>query len=220
MLSDFHKISVADLEKMTQFTKGEIALKGVTDGTRNLTSANLDLLREEGHISVESYNAAKAFIKSGEAAEQSAKKISISKGILSSVSTWITIATIAISAGIAMWNSYQEAQRQAYEDTIEQADKSAEAINKTMQAWDLYASLGTEATEQEKETAIKNVNEQLKDKIQLLGDATNAEKKYADSVLASAKADLQTAYDRSNAARAETEDKIKIEEGHLFKRKR
>ena len=219
LLSDFHKISVADLEKMTQFTKGEIALKGVTDGTRNLTSANLDLLREEGHISVESYNAAKAFIKSGEAAEQSAKKISISKGILSSVSTWITIATIAISAGIAMWNSYQEAQRQAYEDTIEQADKSAEAINKTMQAWDLYASLGTEATEQEKETAIKNVNEQLKDKIQLLGDATNAEKKYADSVLASAKADLQTAYDRSNAARAETEDKIKNRGRSSFQKK-
>lgn len=219
LLSDFHKISVADLEKMTQFTKGEIALKGVTDGTRNLTSANLDLLREEGHISVESYNAAKAFIKSGEAAEQSAKKISISKGILSSVSTWIAIATIAISAGIAMWNSYQEAQRQAYEDTIEQADKSAEAINKTMQAWDLYASLGTEATEQEKETAIKNVNEQLKDKIQLLGDATNAEKKYADSVLASAKADLQTAYDRSNAARAETEDKIKNKGRSSFQKK-
>ena len=219
LLSDFHKISVADLEKMTQFTKGEIALKGVTDGTRNLTSANLDLLREEGHISVESYNAAKAFIKSGEAAEQSAKKISISKGILSSVSTWITIATIAISAGIATWNSYQEAQRQAYEDTIEQADKSAEAINKTMQAWDLYASLGTEATEQEKETAIKNVNEQLKDKIQLLRDATNAEKKYADSVLASAKADLQTAYDRSNAARAETEDKIKNRGRSSFQKK-
>lgn len=219
LLSDFHKISVADLEKMTQFTKGEIALKGVTDGTRNLTSANLDLLREEGHISVESYNAAKAFIKSGEAAEQSAKKISISKGILSSVSTWITIATIAISAGVAMWNSYQEAQRQAYEDTIEQADKSAEAINKTMQAWDLYASLGTEATEQEKETAIKNVNEQLKDKIQLLGDATNAEKKYADSVLASSKADLQTAYDRSNAARAETEDKIKNKGRSSFQKK-
>ncbi len=219
LLSDFHKISVADLEKMTQFTKGEIALKGVTDGTRNLTSANLDLLREEGHISVESYNSAKAFIKSGEAAEQSAKKISISKGILSSVSTWIAIATIAISAGIAMWNSYQEAQRQAYEDTIEQADKSAEAINKTMQAWDLYASLGTEATEQEKETAIKNVNEQLKDKIQLLGDATNAEKKYADSVLASAKADLQTAYDRSNAARAETEDKIKNRGRSSFQKK-
>lgn len=209
LLSDFHKISVADLEKMTQFTKGEIALKGVTDGTRNLTSANLDLLREEGHISVESYNAAKAFIKSGEAAEQSAKKISISKGILSSVSTWIAIATIAISVGIAMWNSYQEAQRQAYEDTIEQADKSAEAINKTMQAWDLYASLGTEATEQEKETAIKNVNEQLKDKIQLLGDATNAEKDYADAVEKSMSADLNNAIVKTNAARAVSEEKIK-----------
>ena len=219
LLFDFNKISESDFKNMTLFSQGNLVLEGVTDGTHNLTLENLKLLNSNKMLSDSSYETVKSFIEQKQASVALGKQTSTLKGIFTSVSTWIAIASIAISAGISAWNAYQETQRKAYESVIEQSDESAESVNKVMQAWDSYASLGTEATEQEKETAIKNVNEQLKDKVQLLGDATNAEKKYADSVLASAKADLQTAYDRSNAARAETEDKIKNKGRSSFQKK-
>lgn len=209
LLFDFNKISESDFKNMTLFSQGNLVLEGVTDGTHNLTLENLKLLNSNKMLSDSSYETVKSFIEQKQASVALGKQTSTLKGIFTSVSTWIAIASIAISAGISAWNAYQEAQRKAYESVIEQSDESAESINKVMQAWDLYASLDSEATEQEKETAIKNVNDQLKDKIQLLGDATNAEKDYAESVLTSAKADLQVAYDKSNVSRAETEDKIK-----------
>lgn len=202
-------ISEEEYANILAFTQGKLAVDGLTDGTRQLSLTNLMLLKEQGLLSEATYKQVEAYlVQKNTMSKLSGAGVSL-KAMFQSVGTWIGIATMAITAGIAIWNAYDQAQQKIYQDTIQKAQKSASSIEKVYQAWDSYASLDSAATEKEKQSAIDNVNEQLKNKIKLLKDTTDAEKEYADAVKESNSEDFNKAKTDAYTAATKAKEKIK-----------
>lgn len=202
-------ISEEEYANILAFTQGKLAVDGLTDGTRQLSLTNLMLLKEQGLLSEATYKQVEAYlVQKNTMSKLSGAGVSL-KAMFKSVGTWIGIATMAITAGIAIWNAYDQAQQKIYQDTIQKAQESASSIEKVYQAWDSYASLDSSATEKEKQSAIDNVNEQLKNKIKLLKDTTDAEKEYADAVKESNSEDFNKAKTDAYTAATKAKEKIK-----------
>lgn len=202
-------ISEEEYANILAFTQGKLAVDGLTDGTRQLSLTNLVLLKEQGLLSEATYKQVEAYlVQKNTMSKLSGAGVSL-KAMFKSVGTWIGIATMAITAGIAIWNAYDQAQQKIYQDTIQKAQESASSIEKVYQAWDSYASLDSSATEKEKQSAIDNVNEQLKNKIKLLKDTTDAEKEYADAVKESNSEDFNKAKTDAYTAATKAKEKIK-----------
>lgn len=104
-------ISEEEYANILAFTQGKLAVDGLTDGTRQLSLTNLMLLKEQGLLSEATYKQVEAYlVQKNTMSKLSGAGVSL-KAMFKSVGTWIGIATMAITAGIAIWNAYDQAQQ-------------------------------------------------------------------------------------------------------------
>lgn len=193
------------MDKIRQFTLGNLVIEGQTTATNELTQANITLLASYIGLkerAQEYINKALAAKNANENITKSTKGLGISLGsFFKSPLGVISIITTAFTVITSIINAVKQQQEEAYNKVIEKSEEATSHIQNVEQAWSRYLELGTSATEEEKRNALESVNEQLDNKIQKLQDATAAEKDYADAVRGFAKEDfLKAAADASTSA--------------------
>lgn len=192
------------MDKIRQFTLGNLVIEGQTTATNELTQANIALIASTIGLEKEQEEyiiKALAVKNANENIEKSTKGLGVSLGsFFKSKAGIFTIATTAITLIGSVWTAVKQQQEEAYNKVIEKSEEATSHIQKVEQAWSRYLELGTSATEEEKRNALESVNEQLDNKIQKLQDATAAEKDYADAVKNSAKEDFKNTAIKSQEA--------------------
>ena len=192
------------MNKIRQFTLGNLVIEGQTTETNELTQANIALIASTIGLTKEQQEyiiKALAVKNANENITKSTKGLGVSLGsFFKSKAGIFTIATTAITLIGSVWTALKQQQEEAYNKVIEKSEEATSHIQNVEQAWSRYLELGTNATEEEKRNALESVNEQLDNKIQKLQDATAAEKDYADAVKDSIKKDYAQTAVESNTA--------------------
>ena len=192
------------MNKIRQFTLGNLVIEGQTTETNELTQANIALMASTIGVTKEQQDyiiKAIAVKNANENIDKSTKGLGISLGsFFKSPLGVISIITTAFTVITSIINAVQQQQEEAYNKVIEQSEEATSHIQNVEQAWVQYLELGTKASEEEKRNALEAVNQQLDNKIKSLQDATNAEKDYADAVRNSAKEEYKQAAVIANTA--------------------
>ena len=201
------------MNKIRQFTLGNLVIEGQTTETNELTQANIALMASTIGLTKKHQDyiiKAIAVKNANENIEKSTKGLGVSLGsFFKSPLGVISIITTAFTVITSIINAVKQQQEEAYNKVIEKSEEATSHIQNVEQAWSRYLELGTSATEEEKRNALEAVNQQLDNKIQKLQDATNAEKGYAEAVRNSAKEDYAVASADAYTAADETAQLIK-----------